>query len=325
MAACPFCGSELAPGPPWAPGEGQRLAYDPVRGRLWNVCSGCSRWTLTPLESRWETLEACERVVREEGKVRYSTAHLSLVEVRAGTLIRVGHPPRLEFVDWRYGPTLGGPERRPGIWARLLSKLPAPPVGGYDPYLGFEGAVRSRPWLASPFLAHASTLTYLFAQIPLGPVCPSCEGPLALKPWDFQRIEFLSMGASSGLLVSCALCQTEVTLGITEARPALRMGLGIVTPPQALWTVASNAAEEMETLGGHAGFLDALSSSRSNLGDLDLSWRAGLMISLDEMAEMEALEAEWREAEEMASIMDGELSEVPGFESFRREILDQGL
>ena len=324
MAFCPFCASPLALGPPWAPGDGHRLAYDPEKGRLWNVCSSCSRWTLTPLESRWETLEACEAVVRKEGRVSFSTAHLSLVEVGEGTLIRVGHPPRPEFVDWRYGPTLGEPGPKPSFWARLIAKLPSPPVGGYDPYKGFEGAVRSTPWVASPFLESASSLTYFFSQVPLASVCPACEGPLAVKPWDFQRVEFRSVHRIPGLLASCGLCQTEVISDLADARPALRMGLSLVTPPAGLRAIASSAAEGLGALGGPLGFLETLSSSRILLGDLDLPARVGLIISLDEMAEVEALEAEWREAEEMASIMDGELSDVSGFDTFRRQILDEG-
>ena len=325
MASCPYCGSPLAPGPPWAPGGGHRLAYDPIRGRLWNVCSDCSRWTLTPLDSRWETLEACEAAVQKEGRVRLSTAHLSLVEVGEGSLIRVGRPPRSELVDWRYGPKLVETGRLPSFWGRLFAKLPSPPVGGYDPYKGFEGAMRSAPWFASPFLDQASSLTYLFSQLPLAPDCPACHGPLALKPWDFQRIEFSSLERLPGILVSCALCQTEVTSGLAQARPALRIGLGLVTPPGVLRTIASGAAEGVDALGGPLEFLETLVSSRFLLGELDLPRRAGLIISLDEMAETEALEAEWREAEEMASIMDGELSDVPGFESFRQEILEQAL
>jgi hypothetical protein len=54
---------------------------------------------------------------------------------------------------------------------------------------------------------------------------------------------------------------------------------------------------------------------------LDLPSRAGLLIALDEAAEIEALEAEWQMAEELAAISDGELSEVPGFDAFRREVL----
>jgi hypothetical protein len=52
--------------------------------------------------------------------------------------------------------------------------------------------------------------------------------------------------------------------------------------------------------------------------------RSVLLIALDERAEAEALEAEWREAEELAAIIDGELSRVPGFDAFRKEILEDG-
>jgi hypothetical protein len=48
-----------------------------------------------------------------------------------------------------------------------------------------------------------------------------------------------------------------------------------------------------------------------------------LIISLDELAEVAALEAEWRLAEEMAVIMDGELTRIPGFEAFRRQVMDE--
>ncbi len=296
MAACPFCGSGLAPGPPWAPGDGHRLAYDPGKGRLWNVCSGCSRWTLTPLESRWETLEACEAVVQEKGRVRVSTPHLSLVDVGGGELIRVGAPPRLEFVEWRYGPRSQETSRPNGFWAR-------------------------EPWFASPFLEHASPLTYLFSQVPLAPDCPSCRGPLALKPWDFQSVGLLLDGDRPLVLALCALCGAEVTLDLVKARPVLRIGLGLVTPQTAVRRIASAVAAEVDTLGGPLALLIAMSSARTPLGDLDLPGRVGLIMSLDEMADLEAMEAEWRRAEEMAAIMDGELSDVPGFESFRRTIL----
>ena len=57
------------------------------------------------------------------------------------------------------------------------------------------------------------------------------------------------------------------------------------------------------------------------MGELDVQTRAGLLIALDETAEVEALEAEWKTAEELAAISDGELSDVPGFEVFRKEVL----
>jgi hypothetical protein len=255
--------------------------------------------------------------------VKLATEHLVLVEVEAGELIRVGAPPRLEFVDWRYGPKSALTRRRPGFWARLLSGLPAPPVGGYDPYKGFEGAVRSEPWFASPFLDQASLLTYLFSQVPLARRCPSCSAPLAINPWNFQTLKVVAGKALPRLLAYCALCETEVALSLSDARAALRIGLGLVTPPDRIRRVAASVASELQAMGGASPFLGALASAGASVGDLDVPSRTGLIMTLDELAEGEALESEWQRAEEMAAIMDGELTQIPGFETFRRKILEQ--
>jgi hypothetical protein len=98
--------------------------------------------------------------------------------------------------------------------------------------------------------------------------------------------------------------------------------LSVVTPPSSLRTLSPEAARELDAVGGGQALLRSLSDSGVTLGELGSLLRTGLIISLDEMAEAEALEAEWREAEELASIMDGELTQVPGFLRFRREILD---
>jgi hypothetical protein len=323
VAACLFCDSSLAPGPPWAPGDGHRLAYDPEKGRLWNVCPRCHRWNLAPLDSRWETLEACERSVRDRGTVRLSTTHLSLVHVGKGELIRIGKAPRPEFMDWRYGPRLSADAPRPGFLQRVLAGLPAPPVDGYDPYRFTLSVAASAPWLASPFLESASALTYLFSQVPLAPECPSCKRSLALRPWEFQSVRLLGSDRGPRVAAPCALCRSPVDISLADARPTLRLGLSLVTPPPSLRRIAHVVAEEMESLGGPEGLLDLLTAPGATLADLDPEHRAGLLVSLDETAEAEALETEWREAEEMAAIMDGELSHVPGFEEFRREILDR--
>jgi hypothetical protein len=280
------------------------------------------RWNLTPLEDRWETLEACERAVRDQGRIVLQTPNLSLVEVKAGELIRVGAPPRTEFVDWRYGPRLSPPDPRPGFWARLLARLPEPPPEGYDPYRGIYGVVDQAPWLASPFLHAASSLSYLFSQLPLAPTCPSCSRPLALRPWDFQKVTLMAEARGEALLAPCALCGRNVAISLREARPVLRLGLGLVTPPTLLRSVSHDAASELDESGGPRGFLAALSGERPSIGELGIETRAGLLIALDEGAEAEALEAEWRDAEELAAIQDGELTQIPGFDAFRRAILE---
>jgi hypothetical protein len=113
-------------------------------------------------------------------------------------------------------------------------------------------------------------------------------------------------------------------VGLRESRPVLRLGLGLVTPPSLLETVSRQAADELDRSGGAGPFVAALSRESPALGEVGAEDRAGLLIALDEAAEAEALEAEWREAEELAAIVDAELTEVPGFEAFRRRILRDG-
>ena len=82
---------------------GRRLAFDGAKGRLWVVCARCGRWNLTPLEERWEAVEECERQYRAT-ITRASTDEIGLGRVREGTdLIRIGKPLRPEFAAWRYG------------------------------------------------------------------------------------------------------------------------------------------------------------------------------------------------------------------------------
>ena len=46
--------------------NGQRVAFDPGRGRLWVVCPTCRRWSLAPIEDRWEALEELAEIVDGE-------------------------------------------------------------------------------------------------------------------------------------------------------------------------------------------------------------------------------------------------------------------
>lgn len=91
---------------------GRRLAFDAEKGRLWVVCPGCARWNLTPLESRWEAIEECEKLFRDS-RLRASTRQVGLARVREGTvLVRIGNPLRPEMAAWRYGDRFGRRRRK---------------------------------------------------------------------------------------------------------------------------------------------------------------------------------------------------------------------
>ncbi len=91
---------------------GRRLAFNERSGRLWVVCRACERWNLSPLEERWEAIEACERLYRGTRK-RVATDNVGLARAAGGLdLIRIGEPLRPEFAAWRYGDQFGRRRRR---------------------------------------------------------------------------------------------------------------------------------------------------------------------------------------------------------------------
>lgn len=91
---------------------GSRLAFDARQGRLWVICRGCDRWNLSPLDERWEAIEAMERRFRDT-RLRVSTDNVGLARLREGVdLIRIGEPQRPEMAAWRYGDQFGRRRKR---------------------------------------------------------------------------------------------------------------------------------------------------------------------------------------------------------------------
>lgn len=313
---CVYCDQDLTV-------SGARPAFDPWLGRLWRVCAGCGRWNVVPLEDRWEALEAYERAARE-GRARLRTENLDLVEAPGGELIRVGRAPRPELAGWRYGDVVPAFRARGlGAWLRrVLLGLPNSPFGyhaGHGELLG-DHALNQR-WFASPFLEDAPTLTAAFLHMPLAESCPSCGGPLAIAPWSFQWVRLTHEGGRPATVAMCGLCSRDVAVPAVEARPALRLGLSVVNRRLRGRPLVEAAAGALERADGPDGLLWSLSREDVALGELDVSDRLALAFALDEQSEAELLEAEWREAEELAAIMDGELTDIAGFDEFRRRVL----
>ncbi len=91
---------------------GTRLAFDAAKGRLWVVCRSCDRWNLSPLEERWEAIEAMEGRFRDS-RLRVSTDNVGLARLKEGVdLIRIGEPQRPEMAAWRYGDQFGRRRKR---------------------------------------------------------------------------------------------------------------------------------------------------------------------------------------------------------------------
>ena len=106
-SACLFCHSGLGRNDVIeALDIGRRLAFDPLKGRLWVVCTDCGRWNLTPFEERWEAVEECERMFRST-RLRVATDNVGLAQPRWGfELVRIGKALLPEIAAWRYGSKL---------------------------------------------------------------------------------------------------------------------------------------------------------------------------------------------------------------------------
>ncbi|HEX2090876.1 MAG TPA: hypothetical protein VHG28_00685 [Longimicrobiaceae bacterium] len=85
---------------------GRSLAFDAARGRLWAVCPKCARWNLAPIEERWEAVETSEKLFRD-ARLRAQSENVGLARLPDGTrLIRIGPALPGELAVWRYGDQL---------------------------------------------------------------------------------------------------------------------------------------------------------------------------------------------------------------------------
>jgi hypothetical protein len=112
---------------------GRRLAFDAAKGRLWVICRRCARWNLSPIEERWEVIEECERLFRDT-RLRVSTDNVGMARVPDGTeLVRIGAPQRPELAAWRYGDQFGRRHRRNLIYtsATIAVTIPLVATGAY--------------------------------------------------------------------------------------------------------------------------------------------------------------------------------------------------
>ena len=82
---------------------GRRVAYDPARGRLWAICRTCRRWSLMPIEDRWEALEELEKVTVDRARLLSQTDNISLLRAGSMDIVRVGQAKLTEEAWWRYG------------------------------------------------------------------------------------------------------------------------------------------------------------------------------------------------------------------------------
>ena len=299
---------------------GRRLAFDVANGRLWVVCRKCERWNLSPIEERWEAIEACERCFRDT-RLRVSTDNIGLARVREGLeLVRVGPALRPEFAAWRYGDQFGRRRRRQMVRLGLGVGIVGGAIAG-GIALGVSAGVGFGSggwWIWRGIYASYRRIAYgsqdaIVARVPYEDKQHS-QRVVTLRRRDLPDVRLGSTGGGS-LLLSLPLRGDTVHLTGEEAE----RGAGYVLP-----AINWAGAEKREV--EHAVRLIEDSQKSPSEFVREVAQRAGMGRRLHELpnasrlalemasheeserrameGELALLEAAWRQAEEIAKIAD---------------------
>lgn len=301
---------------------GLRIAFDPDRGRLWAVCPSCSRWNLAPFDTRWEALEELERARVDRGRVVASTENIALIHVPGIELVRVGRARLSEEAWWRYGNQLLRRRSRARVlqWTEQAVTIGASVATGGAFYLmlgndSFNQLVRWRRFGSTAWRG--------------GVTCVSCGVPL--RKISFKKAKKLHLSTDAdrelALHLRCGRCRLmgkdgEFRIEGTAAQHMLRRVVTYHHYKGASEKQVRSATDYIETQGAPEAVTRELMTTGLRIDAiLDKRRRTqavALEIALNEenerrLLEMEIseLEARWREEEEIAAIVDGELTPFP--------------
>lgn len=330
---CLSCKCRLAePGVLDQPMPGDRIAYDPERGRLWSVCGTCRSWTLAPIEQRWETVEELEGIVtrkrvsrgRARTRLLSRTDNVALFQYERLEIVRIGKSNRLEETAWRYGRD---------VRQRLLRSLSASRAVALGAAIVGGVLTRTLPWrYAFPDPTEVRRWLRFGDRAWAGrQLCRTCRYPIRSLSFFDSRILMLHAQEEPhigpALSLQCPSCRDALDGGLhlrgLEAEQTLRRVLahqhfaGATTPD-------IKAATNLIEREGQAQLMGVILRLAAQLRDMPPVATIAMEVAANEAREMRLLRLEmgsleqyWREAEELASIVDGELTWISGVERMR--------
>jgi hypothetical protein len=307
--SCAFCNASFdGDGGPSGLGVGRRIAFDEWRGRLWVVCPRCSRWNLTPFDDRLERIEAVARAA-SQGRVAASTDQVALIRWERYDFVRVGKPPRVELATWRYGERLRNRQRErmkvvvPLTVAAIGLGIAANVAAGGGFGMVVWNIHRVADWIYLRMMGGRKT------SLVEPPICAHCGTIMRLRARHVQHARVVTdRHADIAVVVSCPHCHIEGAQLIgTEATQVLRQGLAYLNLKRGGRRRAEDAAREVDHVGGPDQLVRDIARREVTLRNLRPERGLALEMAVDERAEVEELERQWKEAEELADIADGTL------------------
>ena len=142
------------------------------------------------------------------------------------------------------------------------------------------------------------------------PICAHCGTLLDLRAKHVQHARVVPEArADVAVVVSCPHCHHEAALLTgNDAQVVLRQGLSYLNTTRAGRRRAEEAAQVVDQAGGPDRLIRDVARRELTLRSLRPERRLALEMAVDEQAEVQELEREWRDAEELADIADGTLS-----------------
>jgi len=291
----------------------EKYAFDPARGRLWIVCSGCGSWNLVPIEARWEAIEDLEKLARDRGRLLARTDNVALIEADRTTLIRIGRTERREEAWWRY---LKEAELRRenarrivrrGRWKDaflnlLILGLPIP--AGTDP---------------DEWLNRARVLQFTNTLWTGAAVCSECGGRSTRITFE-DPLTVVSRGDDLCVRSDCPACGAAGRSAVVEvvgpaATRVLQRKLAYTNYAGATENSLNVAVDILDHAPDARTFVRTTFASPVPFSHLMSGQLVAFEMAVNEAREADllsmevrALEARWREEEEIAFIVDRELT-----------------
>lgn len=321
-STCLFCNHDFPPSPLFGRvPPGLQLAYDPTRDRLWSICGRCRRWNLLPIEERFDAIDLLERTVSGRAVLIAHSDNIALYAHEELQIVRIGRARLPERATWRYGSYslhaagVAASARRSEFIAasavEAVERLTAVPGFHHlSRHIDAGRALDMVRWSRFGSIAWNGRAT-----------CSSCNSVLHalhfdVSWWLYPRIanERLVVG------VPCTRCDPWTPSKVfdltgTEAHLVLRRVLAYQHLGTERDRTVSNAAAMVQRAGSAHMLLHEVSTGSSSLWRLGPERRIALEIALDHLAEkhqldvrLEGLASEWLVEEELARIIDDELS-----------------
>lgn len=321
---CLFCDREFAPNHTFgAIPRGRRLAFDPARERLWVICDACFRWTLQPLEGRRVALHELERACHDRRHPDARTAHVELFLLERALVLRVGAAGLLERSWWRHGREL---QRRRDAFDSFPSRVSAATFAVLRRAGEWVGAVEPDTaihWDDDPMADVVRWRRFGWAAWRGRIRCPFCNSTLRALTYDLSWWVYPLTGEDGSVEVGvpCPRCdpwtpENIYRIGGADGERVMRKVLAWQNVAGAPTTTLEHATRAVAESGSPAAFAHDLTARRASLWKIGRVGTVALEIALSESRDQRlleldarALEFQWRREEELAAILDGELSD----------------